>query len=269
MNGFGKGKQRLLILYILMISLVFTFAAYSESRATAPKKVAIIIDDLGNHMRGTEEMLQMPFPITLAVMPFMETTRADAEKAHAYGKDVIIHLPMEPVKGKKSWLGPNPITHDLSDDEIRRRVYLAIDDVPYAVGMNNHMGSKILGDKRIMQIVLEICKERGLFFIDSKTGSDSVVATLTGQLEMAFIRNEMFFDDVNSQGYIEKQIRKMEKYLQTHDHCIAIGHVGVTGKNMAFVLKKMIPTLQKNIEFVSISEYVNTYYDYHKNDLHL
>ncbi|WP_307786948.1 divergent polysaccharide deacetylase family protein [Pseudogracilibacillus auburnensis] len=121
-----------------------------------------MIDDLGNNMKGTDEILNLPIPLTVAIMPFMPTTKRDAELAHKNGHEVIVHMPMEPQRGKKSWLGPGAITSDLSDEEVRQRVLDAFTDVPHAVGMNNHMGSKITEDERIMKIVLEICQENGI-----------------------------------------------------------------------------------------------------------
>ncbi len=104
-------------------------------------------------------MLKLPIPFTVAVMPFLPSTKQDAQLAHDRGLEVILHLPMEPVRGKKSWLGPGAITTDLSSDEIHKRIVAAIDDVPYAIGINNHMGSKATADERVMKILVEICKE--------------------------------------------------------------------------------------------------------------
>ena len=98
-------------------------------------------------------------------MPFLSSTKRDAELAFKNGHEVIVHLPLEPKKGKKSWLGPQGITTDLGDDEIRRRVEAAIQDVPHAVGMNHHMGSKATEDERVMRIVLEVCKKMGFFIL--------------------------------------------------------------------------------------------------------
>ncbi len=125
------------------------------------KELAIVIDDLGNDMKGTEEILHLPVTLTLAIMPFLPSTKADAENARRFGHEVIVHLPMEPVSGKASWLGPGAILTSLSNEEIRSRVEKAIGDVPYAVGVNHHMGSKATADERVMRIVLEVCKEGG------------------------------------------------------------------------------------------------------------
>ena len=84
----------------------------------------------------------------------MPTTKQDAELAHKLGNDVIVHMPMEPNRGKPEWLGPGGIMTKLSDEEIRKRVEDAIHEVPFAIGMNNHMGSKVTADERVMSMVL-------------------------------------------------------------------------------------------------------------------
>ncbi|MFS0837740.1 divergent polysaccharide deacetylase family protein [Paenibacillus sp. 1P03SA] len=76
-------------------------ARHDEPPAATVRKAAIIIDDLGNNMKGTDAILDLPFPITAAVMPFLPSSHSDAEKAFGKGHDVIVHLPMEPRSGRK------------------------------------------------------------------------------------------------------------------------------------------------------------------------
>ncbi|MHA2856102.1 divergent polysaccharide deacetylase family protein [Paenibacillus lautus] len=219
-------------------------------------KLAVIIDDFGNDQKGTQEMLNLPVKITVAVMPFLPTSKKDAEAAHRQGHDVIIHMPMEPKKGRASWLGPGAILSSLTDEEIRQRMEEAIDSVPYAVGINNHMGSKITGDERVMSIVLDVCRARGLFFIDSKTNYHSVVGKLAVAKGMPSIANDIFLDDVHTVQHVSKQLLTAAQQAEERTFCIAIGHVGVYGIRTAEALKKTIPELQKKVEFVGISDLV-------------
>ncbi|XEC97686.1 divergent polysaccharide deacetylase family protein [Paenibacillus tarimensis] len=218
------------------------------------RQVAIVIDDFGNGMNGTKEILKLPIPLTAAVMPFMPTTRQDAEAAFEMGHDVIVHLPMEPIRGKRSWLGPGAITTGLSNEEIRKRVEASIDNVPHAVGMNNHMGSKATADKRVMRVVLEVCKERGLFFLDSRTTHKSVIPQLAAELNVPVLTNHVFLDDIYSQAHIVNQLDKLRKELNNHIACIAIGHVGPPGKKTAAALLGAVPVMQRKAEFVRLSE---------------
>ena len=246
-----------MIALVLIFCMGFIDGAQEPVPATpVSKKVAIIIDDLGNGMEGTEEILSLPAKISVAIMPFLPTTKKDAEMAHKKGVDVLVHMPMEPRSGRREWLGPGAITSDLSDEEIRKRVEAAIDDVPYAIGMNNHMGSKITTDRRIMSIVLDVCKERGLFFVDSKTDYQSVVAELAVVKGLPPIVNEIFLDDHHNISHITNQINLAEKRLESKDTCVMIGHVGVGGLKTASVIQNTIPRWSGKIEIVSISEIV-------------
>ncbi|WJH32504.1 divergent polysaccharide deacetylase family protein [Paenibacillus sp. CC-CFT747] len=246
-----------MVLCALALGAALAFpAGKGKADPVSVKKAAIIIDDFGNNLKGTKEMMELPVPFTAAVMPFLPTTKRDAEWAHRLGHDVLVHLPMEPVKGKKSWLGPNPITTDLSDEEIRKRVEAAIDDVPYAIGMNNHMGSKATADERVMKIVLQVCRERQLLFFDSRTSYRSQVPVLAKQLGVRTEENQLFFDDVYSRSHIIKQLALFKKKLDQNRVCTAIGHVGVSGVPMAEELKKTVLELSPEVTFLTLSEFI-------------
>jgi len=218
------------------------------------RRIAVVIDDFGNNMQGTEKMLDLPIKLTVAIMPFLPTTKQDAEAAHGKGHDVLVHLPMEPVRGKRSWLGPGSITTDLSDTEIRKRVEAAIADVPHAIGMNNHMGSKATADKRVMRVVLQVCKEKGLFFLDSRTTMHSVISEIAEEVGVLTLHNDVFLDDVYTQSHVLKQVGVLKKFLTNNDRAIVIGHVGPPGLYTSGVLRDVIPELQSQAIFVPLTQ---------------
>lgn len=220
------------------------------------KMASIIIDDFGNYSKGTDEMLALPYPVTVAVMPFLPYSRRDAEAAYLAGKEVIIHLPMEPLSGRKSGLGPGVISSDLTDDEIRKRVNQAIDNIPHAIGMNNHMGSKITANPRIMRIVLEECKKRNLFFIDSHTNYYSIACRTAEEVGVPCLENELFLDDQHTLAHVHRQVMLIASRLQHKDTCIAIGHVGSTGNITARALRDKLPELGKDLQIVPISKLI-------------
>lgn len=218
------------------------------------RRVAIVIDDFGNGMDGTEQMLGLPAKITVAVMPFLPTTKRDANEAHRLGHEVIVHLPMEPVRGKRSWLGPGAITTDMSDMEIRNAVAAAIDDVPHARGMNNHMGSKATADPRVMRVVMEVCRERGIYFLDSRTTGKSLAETMAETIGVPFAENDLFLDDVYTAAHVDKQLRKLSLLFEKRHDTIVIGHVGPPGRITSAALRGAIEKLQDETRFVTVSE---------------
>lgn len=248
------------IIVLSMLALLFATGNVSakepEPSSLKKRSLSIVIDDFGNNMEGTKEMLELPISLTVAVMPLMDTTKEDAELAHRMGHEVIVHMPMEPVKGKRSWLGPGAITTDLSNEEIRKRVEAAIDSVPFAVGMNHHMGSRASADKRVMRVVLTVCKERGLYYLDSRTTPKSVIPELAEEIGVPLLENEMFFDDIYTTKHIVKQANRVVKRLEKDDEVIAIGHVGITGTKMVNVLREYIPVYLNEAKAVPLSELI-------------
>jgi len=230
-----------------------SLSAPENHSPAAGKAAAIVIDDFGNGMDGTEQMMNLPFPITVAVMPFLPTTERDAEEAYYKGHEVIVHMPMEPFTGRKSWLGPGAITCDLTDEEIRERVRAAIDNVPHAVGVSNHMGSKATSSERVMENVLAVCKERGLYFLDSHTNYRSIVGRTAQKMGVRSTDNQLFLDDVKDSALIMRQLQLLGKLVEEKGTGIAIGHVGGGGKKTAEAVKRA-PELLPGVSFLRMSE---------------
>ncbi|MFP4977012.1 divergent polysaccharide deacetylase family protein [Paenibacillus sp. CN-4] len=254
-----------------IFALLFFFVTYGTAagaaEGTAPgesgmdpgkgrARIALIVDDFGNGLRGTEAMLKLPVKFTVAVMPFLSTSKKDAETAYRLGHDVLLHLPMEPRSGKPEWLGPGAVLTSMTDAEIRSRVEAALEQVPHAVGINNHMGSKVTGDERVMAAILSVCRERGLIFVDSHTNYRSVAGKVAVSMGLPPVENQLFLDDVHSRQHVLKQLRLARKQAESRGYCIAIGHVGIQGPETAAGLYAGIDETANAVRFVKISELV-------------
>ena len=247
------------LLILLGLSMYVVKQGQSRKVSTYVKtdhKMAIVIDDFGNNMKGTDEILKLNIPITVAVMPFLSTTEQDATRAHDAGKEVIIHMPMEPMKGKASWLGPGALRSSMSDKEIVKALEEAIANVPYAIGMNNHMGSKVTKDERIMRIVLETCKKHKLYYLDSKTSYKSVIPKLAQEIGVPYFENRLFLDDEYTTAHVQKQIGLALTLMESEPLSVIIGHVGVTGIITSSALEKAIPALLERGDIVPLSDLI-------------
>lgn len=219
-------------------------------------RVAIVIDDFGQlNATGVKEIFSLGIPITCAVMPNLENTRTHADEAARRGYQVIVHLPLEPVKGKKSWLGPGAITTELKDEEIKSITKKDFDSVPHAVGFNNHMGSAATTSDIIMRPILQLARERNFFVLDSLTTNRSVMRSLSKDIGVPFAERDVFLDNVKNLKYVKRQLRDLSQKALKNGEAIGIGHVGYGGRVTAKALKEMIPLMQKmGIKFVYVSE---------------
>ncbi|MBO8128412.1 MAG: divergent polysaccharide deacetylase family protein [Peptococcaceae bacterium] len=219
-------------------------------------KVAIVIDDCGqSNPGGVKEMLSIDRPLTFAVMPNLENSRRQAVQAAERGYEVIVHLPMQPVRGKASWLGPGAITSEMTAEEIRREVRRNFAQVPYATGFNNHMGSLVTSRDDLIRPVLEVAREKGFFVLDSRTSDKSKIIPLAQSMGIAYTQRDIFLDDVKSVDHMKRQLDLLADKALANGSAIGIGHVGMGGEKMARAIKEMIPVMEaKGIEFVYLCE---------------
>lgn len=248
------------ILSLLILLVLFQIFFNNDESVTTSSEakgyVVIIIDDFGNNANGTNEMLKLDVPITAAVMPFMPFSKADAKAAKNANLEVILHLAMEPNQGKKEWLGPRGITCDLESDDVKCILYDALDEIEHAVGINNHMGSKATQDKRIMQSILEVAKEKKLFFVDSKTSPKSIVSETAKNLGVPCFSRDVFLDGTKDINHIRRQVLKLGDVALKKGYAIGIGHVGIEGgKPTAEAIASAYPILvKKGIRFITVSQ---------------
>jgi polysaccharide deacetylase 2 family uncharacterized protein YibQ len=217
-------------------------------------RLALVIDDLG-YMQPelVTRLCSLPVPFSVAVLPYQEFTRDSADIAHRLGKEVMLHLPMEPIgyPGPGRDPGPNAILYNLPEPEVRRRVRMALDGIPHRVGVNNHMGSRITPDRTRMGWVLQELKTRKLFFVDSRTEKDSVAYDVAEQLGIPAVQRKVFLDDDKAFPEMEKQWDRALKLAEKEGSVLIIGHIY---PETVEALEKLVPRSKGQVRFVKASE---------------
>ena len=216
--------------------------------------VAIIIDDMGSSMQEAKSLMAISAPLTFSIIPGLGKDREVAEAAHARNHEVMLHMPMEPKDYPQRRLEKNGLLMTDSDDEINKQVNEYLRVIPYAVGANNHMGSRFTENEPKMQDVLQILKGRGLFFIDSVTTPHSVGLKLAREMGVKTAARNVFLDNVQDVAAIRKQIQQLARLAVKRGSAIGICH---PHRATIQALAEELPVLQKaGIMFVYASELV-------------
>ena len=195
----------------------------SSSASPGRARVSIVIDDFGSNVLIAREFTSLPFPVTLSVLPHQAHSREIAELAHEAGREVILHLPMEPLS-KRENPGPGALLLSMPADQIRQNIRAALDTSPYFDGVNNHMGSRMTRDGQAMKTVLSELKGRDLFFIDSMTTSESKGWKTAKELKIPTLKRDIFLDDDPSADAVRFQIARLMKVAKVRGTALAIGH---------------------------------------------
>lgn len=189
----------------------------------AANKVALIVDDMGYSLEAINELCSMGLPLTVAIIPYSPLASEIATISRQHDLEVILHLPLEAINNEGNH-SKGMITAEMSEEEVIAIVEKNLDQVPYIRGVNNHMGSKITADSQLMNIILKRLKDRDLFFIDSRTTSNSVAYTIAQSLNIPSAYRHIFLDGELNESYIKGQLIELFRRAQKNGFALGICH---------------------------------------------
>jgi len=218
-------------------------------------KVAIIMDDIGINRKAALHALQLRMPLALAIIPGEAHSTEIMKLAHQQHSEILIHIPMEPISYPKNDPGPLGLFVHQSDAQIERQIDGIIAALPYAIGGNNHMGSKFTQHADKLRPVLLALKQAGLFFVDSLTSKDSVAYQQAQQLGLSCALRDVFLDNVRQVEPILSQLDRLVTLAHRHGSAIAICH---PYPQTIQALQQFIADQQRfDVEIVPISQLVD------------
>ena len=202
--------------------------------------IVLVIDDFGYRNDNISDgFLNLSIPITCAIIPGHTASKKFAEKAVSYGKEVIIHMPMESENyspGEDEYKLLTSMTSELLENKLIQ----AFESLPEAIGMNNHQGSKATSDSKTMTVLASVLKDRGKYFIDSRTSSLTIGEKTMISFGVPTARRNIFLDNNNDLDKIEEQMNKLANSAKKNGVAVGLGHAR---KNTLSVIEKVVPDL--------------------------
>lgn len=212
-------------------------------------QIAIIVDDLG-YRHTDKQALALPPEITFSVLPYTPLGVSLAKQAHVKGHEIMVHLPMQALSGKK--LGPGGLTNQMNEQQIKAQVDLAINNVPFAIGANNHMGSLLTQMPDSMNWVMQSLRQHDVFFVDSRTTKYSKVAQAAQQNDVPLLTRQVFFDNDTHAAALEHEFEKIMRRSKQMGSLLVIAHPHP--KTIEFLQKNLPRLAQSGIKLVPTSE---------------
>lgn len=253
----------------LLVTNRFIFVGKKQRKTVVKKrkkkrfKIAFLIDDIGYSANEPSTFFKISPLIGLSIIPGLPFSRKAAKAAKANGQIVMLHLPMEPKKipvgysKRKGAEKEHMLFTKYSDGSIRKKMARFFRELPEAIGVNNHMGSKFTENRRKMTVVLSEVKKRGFFFIDSLTSSHSTGISICSKIGLPHAARDVFIDNSNKPADIAKQMKQIIKKASGYGEVIAIGHPRTNTIN---ALRKFVGNLDTNkFVIVPITELVKGY----------
>lgn len=229
----------------------------SLSFAAPPAKplatIAIILDDLGERKSAGDRAVNLPGPVACAFLPHTQFGPDQAKRAHAMGKEILLHLPLQPGATARAW--PTAITLGTGREEMDDYVRSAIDSIPHVRGVNNHQGSLLTETPMHMDWLMAQLKSiGGLYFVDSRTSGGSIAYRVARARGVPSAERTVFLDDTPTEEAIRYQFAVLIARARRDERALAIGHPHPQTLKM---LETEIPRLARmGVRLVSPSELI-------------
>lgn len=230
-------KKLMYIVFATVICLLLpslkTSKKMNHISATSKPIMSIVIDDFGSYdQAGVEKLKTANIPLTCAVIPFVDNSKINAEEFKELGHEIILHMPMEShVNLPTDWYGPVFIKNTDSTEEVRSKLAKCANEFEDIKGFNIHIGSGVSQNKSLMTEIYNFAKERGLYFLDSRTIETTATQNAATETNSVYLGRDVFLEADKNKSYhgVCKRLLEGATIAKEQGYAIVIGHVGAEG----------------------------------------
>ncbi len=229
-------------------------AANNDNLPAGTARLAILLDDLGSDRNAADAIFALQLPITLSVLPFHAHSQEIAQEARKHGCEVMLHLPMQSVANETP--EQQELRPGLKREEVEDIVTKMLQSVPEADGVNNHQGSQATSNGALMDELMPVLRDAGVFYVDSRTTTETVAYDTAKRdgVKTAF-RNVPFLDDVQNKTAVKRQLQIAIRGAKEKGEAIAIGHPHAVTLE---ALREVLPEAKKQgVRLVLVSDVVH------------
>ena len=226
---------------------------FGFAKASKSAQLCFVFDDGGQNLDQLKKFLDLPFPITVAVLPQITHSVEAADLVRKSGNEVILHQPMQSVNASID-PGPGALTPDMTDDQLISQLFVNINQIGPVAGMNNHEGSGITADAEKMALVLQMASENGIYFLDSRTNVETKVPYVAKELGYSYYERNIFLDNEKTRENALGELKKGLALANKNGSVIMIGHIW-SADFLPQLLKEAYPELkEKGYTFCVVSK---------------
>ncbi len=208
--------------------------------------LAIVIDDVGRELHYFEQLLALRYALTFSVLPgsvyapgVQQRLVADPRRP----REIWLHLPCEP-RDPKHMRTPGERDEDflrVSDapEVLGEKLTRALERVPLAIGVNNHMGSRLTAERAAMDALMPVLRARDLLFLDSLTIGRSQAYAAARDAGVPAIQRSVFLDHEPGRAKIAARLEEAAA-LAVAKPTVVIGH---PSQEVVDVLRERLPEL--------------------------
>jgi uncharacterized protein len=250
-----NGKQVLNFSTVGEQAMMTLFYEEKKSEVSAGKQIAIVVDDFGS-INGDllDGYLSLPKEVTFAIFPHQPNSEYTMNASSKQGRDILAHIPMEPLDYPKTDPGRNPILVQMKQSEVEKTLNKALNSLPQCIGISNHMGNLATTDPTTMGYVMNVLKEKNKIFLDDHTSNVSVAYQTAQKAHIQAFQNDTFLDTPDiSVETMNKKIEQLEMLCLSKKGMIVVSHC-LTKEKLEYLQSFITNILARGFTLVPLSK---------------
>lgn len=195
----ARGETRLTLLLGLpkrgLHEVLLVRAVLPEESPERPApRLALVLFGFGDDLGAARRVFDLPVPFAVALAPDTKTSAAMLRTAHAKGREVVLHVPLEPVNYPQLDPGPGTLLVTLKPDRATGTMRRWLDRSSPVVAVANHMGSLATQDMTLMGAIYRELKRRHLPFIHVQPAAGAVCRSLAAEMGVIYDEPDAVLD---------------------------------------------------------------------------
>jgi uncharacterized protein len=163
------------------------------SERPAPR-LALVLFGFGDDLDAARRAFDLPVPFAVAIAPGTPSSSAMFRAAREKQREVVLHIPLEPVNYPQLDPGPGTLLVTMKPDRVTGTVRRWLDQAGPVLGVANHMGSLATQDMTLMGAVYRELKRRHLPFIHVQPAAGAVCRSLAAEMGVIYDEPDAVLD---------------------------------------------------------------------------
>lgn len=236
-----------------MAALFFLYSPFCSAGQNNPV-VAIVIDDIGYQPKALNALLNLPHPITFAVLPEAPYSQSALRKLKHAKKEFIVHMPMQGSTHRAQ--EKTVLSTNMDKQTFIQAVRHQLNKLDGVIGINNHQGSVLTkSTKHMTWLMSELKTIDDFYFLDSRTSGKSMAYTTAQAFDIPTLKRDVFLDHERNDAFINKQFNLLIRIAKKNGSAVGIGHPH--DETIRVLKKRLAEFKQHGIEIVFASTLID------------
>ena len=231
-----------------------------ERRATPERsgRIAVILFGLGESPATADSFLRVPAPFGVALAPGFKTSREIYRAAHLRGREVVLHLPLEPINYPGVSPGPGTLLVTMKPARAAAQLRRYLGEAEPVAAVANHMGSLATQDMTLMRAVFHELKRSEMPFLHVTPVAGAVCKSLAGDMGISYVEPDVVLDQEARAGAAALDRRWQEALKRARDRGRVVVWIRATPATREWLPRALAPGRLDGASIVPLTSLVRS-----------